>query len=230
MRQVERFWAKVAANDDEFKRGRIRVVCPDLTGEPEKVLPMWIEPQLDWGWFMIPNVDEVVEIAVPMMSDGDQFYGQSAILDADIRWRGKREYHEGEGFGAKTSIPDEFVEEGHYPRRRGFATPAGHILFFDDTEGQEQIRLSLALSEGGGGEFAYIDFDKSGNILLSNAGTGVVFLGKGAAEAGAAAWVVRGDEWKAWAETHTHPTGTGPSGLPAQPIPAAVLSETTKVK
>jgi hypothetical protein len=46
---------------------------------------------------------------------------------------------------------------------------------------------------------------------------------------GADAPVVRGTELKAWLETHTHPTGTGPSGPPMVPLPPTALSQNTKV-
>lgn len=216
---IEKFTARVDANNDPEFRARIRVICPDFTGDPEAVLPDWIEPLLDWGWFLIPDVDELVEIEVVTGTTEDEVPGQSAILDPMIRWRGKRYYHTGEE--APTPVHDDFTS-ANYGKRRGFATPAGHILLFDDTEGAEKIRLSLKL----GDECAYLEFDKSGNVTLSNVGDGLVLLGKGSPDA----WLVRGDDWKAWEEAHTHPTGTGPSGPPAQPIPATVLSETTKVK
>jgi len=224
---VDRYIAKVVSNQDPALRGRLKIVCADLTGDPDAELPDWIEPVLDWGFFLIPDVDELVEIEVVIGTAEDEIQFQSGILDPQIRWRGKRFYHDSDE--VPTVVHDDL--KINYGKRRGFATPAGHILYFDDTEGQEKIRLSLALSEGGGGEYAYIDFDNSGNILLANGPTnGAVLLGAGADAAGAAAWLVRGDEWKQWAETHTHPTGTGPSGPPSQPIPATVLSETTKVK
>jgi len=220
---VEKFVAKVSVNDDPEQRARIQVTCEDYTGFPDVVIPGWVEPVLDWGVFLVPDVDEYVEIEVVTGAIDDDVPGQSAIFDPVIRWRGKRYYHEGKE--APTPIHEDF--KTNYGKRRGFATPAGHILLFDDTEGKEQIRLSLKLASG---EYVFLDFDKSGNVKLENGASGVVFLGAGAGEAGAANWLVRGDEWKAWAGIHTHPTGTGPSGPPAQPIPVTVLSGTCKVK
>jgi hypothetical protein len=221
---TEKFVAKVVVNDDPEKRARVKVVCPDFTGYPDVVLPSWIEPMLDWGWFYVPDVDEHVEIEVVTGTAEDETPGQSAILDPTIRWRGKRYYHEAEE--APTPIHEDF--KANYGKRRGFATPAGHILLFDDTEGDERIGLSLALSGGGR---AFINLDKSGNVSVVNGGAGgLVLLGAGADEATATSRLVRGDEWKAWAAPHTHPTGTGPSGSPAEPIPDTVLSETSKVK
>jgi hypothetical protein len=224
---VEKFKAQVTENQDPEQRARIKIRCPDFLGVDDVDMPEWVEPCLDWGWFLIPDIDEIVEIEIVVSTDEDEVPYQSAIWDPTVTWRGKR-FYGGEDTEAPRPVPEDF--KTNYGKRRGFATPAGHILLFDDTEGQEKIRLSLRLSEGGGNEYTFIDFDKSGNIILSNAGDGLVLLGAGSEEAGAAAFLVRGDEWKPWAETHTHPTGTGPSGPPSQPIPPTVLSETTKVK
>jgi len=206
---TEKFIARVTLTDKDEKdqRGRVKVVCPDLTGDPEAELPDWIEPVFDWGWFYIPDIDEHVEIEVVTASSDDEVSGQALIYDPLIHWRGKRFYHEREEFS--TLIHDAF--KTNYGKRRGFATPAGHVFLFDDTEGKERFQISLNLD----GTFASVAIDESGILLLGE---------------GADTPVVRGSNWKSWAEVHTHPTGTGPSGPPTQPIPATVLSADVKTK
>lgn len=291
-RVTERFLARVVANDDENHRGRIKVICPDLTGDPDTVLPNWIEGAFDWGWFVIPDVDEVVEIEVVTSTEMDETVGQSTIYNPEIRWRQKREYHAGEdegGVATGTPIHEDFTSS-NYGKRRGFATPNGHILLFDDTEAGERINLTWHALEGEEDKYSYISFDPTGSILLGNKNGSLIHLDAangsltiidengnlyssdskglklvdkngnvielkggavqvlapgsvvincktaqmkaGAVELGDGADtpVVRGDDWKTWAENHTHPTGVGPSGIPIQPILPAVLSSVATVK
>lgn len=170
---IEKFIAKVDANNDPEFRARIRVVCPDFTGDPEAVLPDWIEPVLDWGWFLIPDVDELVEIEVVTGTAEDEVPGQSAMMDPHIRWRGKRYYHEGEE--APTPVHDDF-KSTNYGKRRGFATPAGHILLFDDTEGAERINLTWHARQNGADKFAYLSMDPDGSIVVGNKNGSLIYL------------------------------------------------------
>lgn len=203
---TEKFVAQVMVNKDDEFRGRIQVTCVDLTGDPEAILPVWVEPVFDWGWFVVPDVDEFVEIEIVTSTDDDESFGQSMIFEPRIHWRAKRFYHE----GGDTESPIHSDFKTNYSKRRGFATPAGHILLFDDTDGKERIQLTWKQ----GDTLASISIDESGIVLLGE---------------GANTPVIRGDDWKAWAEVHTHPTGTGPSGPPAQPIPSVVLSAKVKL-
>lgn len=50
-------------------------------------------------------------------------------------------------------------------------------------------------------------------------------LGSGAGES-----VILGDAFKAYFDTHVHPTGVGPSGPPNQPMPDSTLSQDVKTK
>lgn len=171
--RTEKFQAKVSANDDPEKRARIKVTCPDFIGDPEAVLPDWIEPVLDWGFFLIPDVDELVEIEIVTGTDDDEVPGQSMILDPHIRWRGKRYYHESEE--APTSIHDDFTST-NYGKRRGFATPAGHILLFDDTEGGERVNLTWHAERNGEDKFAYLSMDPDGSVVIGNANGSLIYL------------------------------------------------------
>ena len=147
---TERFPATVTSIEDEDsdpQRGRIKVACAGLLGDEESELPMWVEPALDWGHFYIPDVGEIVEVEVVAGTEQDEHIGQSSIDNLDIRWRGKRFYTTGEGtVGEQDQDPEvdarlvhaEFLDP-NYGKRRGFATPWGHIVFFDDTDGDHRI-------------------------------------------------------------------------------------------
>jgi hypothetical protein len=297
MARWERYLARVVANNDEAKRGRIRVVCSDFTGDPDKQLPIWIEPAYDWGWFVVPDVDELVEIEVLEQQDTDDVPGQSSVINPVIKWRQKREYHseeikdglEKDAILSPTPVHEDFTAT-NYGKRRGFATPNGHVLMFDDTDGGQQINLTWHALEGDEDKYSFLSFDPTGSIILGNKTGSLIYMNAeagevsiidehgnlissnadgmkmidktgnvvelkdqlvqvlgqgsvvincktaqlkaGAVELGDAADtpVVRGDDWKAWAEAHTHPTGVGPSGPPTEPILPTVLSTVVKTK
>jgi len=171
---IEKYIAKVVANNDSEFRGRIKVTCADLTGDPEAVLPGWIEPLLDWGWFYVPDVDEHVEIEGVVSTDDDEVPGQSMIMNPQITWRGKRFYHEAEE--APTPVHDDFKQETTYGKRRGFATPNGHILMFDDTDGAQQVRLTWHAKEDNEDKYSYIAFDADGSVVMQNKTGSLVYI------------------------------------------------------
>lgn len=213
----ERFEAIVASTDDPEKRGRIKATCADFTGDPDAVLPDFIEPVFDWGWFYTPDVGEIVEIEVVTNDDTDEMPGASMILSPTIHWRNKRFYHTGDE--DPRPINEQFTSS-NYGKRRGFATPAGHVIMFDDTPGSEKVLIT----------------DKTGNVIeMKSAGlvirspSSIVYLGEGAEASGQP--VIRGTDWQTWEVAHTHPDPlSGFTGPPVQPIPPTVLSSTTKVK
>jgi len=217
----EKYLAQVTDNQDKDQLGRIRVSCPDLVGayleeSQDIVIEGWIDPIHDWSWFYIPDVDEVVEIEILVSSDEDEVAMQSAMYNPQIRWRGKR-YWGGEETNQPRPVPDDF--KTNYGKRRGFATPRGHVFLFDDTEGDELITLKLAKNE----DFVSLELNKDGEVNITADVCNVlaateVNLGDNATEA-----VVKGDTWKTLFDGHKHPTGVGPSGPPiaGDPIPSA---------
>lgn len=170
---TEKFVAQVDANNDPEFRGRIKVRCADLIGFPDVVLPGWVEPVFDWGWFAIPDVDEFVEIEVVTGTTEDEVPGQSMITDPRINWRAKRYYHE--GGETETPIHDDF-RTGNYGKRRGFATPSGHILLFDDTEGEERINLTWHQVENGVDKYSYLALDPDGSVVIGNKKGSLIYL------------------------------------------------------
>jgi hypothetical protein len=157
---TEKYPAKVTFNDDPEQRGRIRVACSGLLGDEESELPQLVEPVMDWGWFIVPDIGELVEIEVVTDSSEDEQLGQASIDNLDIKWRGARFYGNEEG-EQPTPVPDDF--KTNYGKRRGFATPGGHILLFDDTPGKRRMTFTWADGEG---EFSFIGIDEDGSIIM----------------------------------------------------------------
>lgn len=169
MPQYERYTAIVTKNDidaeDGQRRGRIKVKCVGLTGDPDTELPHWIEPTLDWGWFLVPNKDELVEIEFRVSGEQDESRWQSSISDADARWRGKRFFSPQAQEPLK--VPPDFTSS--YGNQRGFATPFGHVLLFDDTEKTPRVYLTFAKEKVESGKSP--DPAKSTQILFDTDGS-----------------------------------------------------------
>lgn len=161
---IKRVEAIVTANQDENKLGRIRVACAEIMGDEEVELPMEIEPSLAWGWFVVPDVGEIVELEYEESSNTDEVRGQTSIDAMNITWNQKRNWtaEETEGENEVRSIPEDFLE--NYGKRRGFATPNGHILYFDDTEDKQKIQLTWKQSD----TYSFLSFDEDGSIILAN--------------------------------------------------------------
>jgi hypothetical protein len=160
---TETYSAVVTDNADDEERGRIRVACADLLGDDDADLPMWIEPLLTWGWFLIPDIGETVDIEIVSETENDEQYGQSSIDNLDAKWKGKR-YQISEDGDEPTAIHPYFTEE-NYAKRRGFATPFGHILMFDDTPDSPKITLTWTNEEQS------IEDTKISQIVIDNDGT-----------------------------------------------------------
>lgn len=153
-------------------RGRIKVACVGLLGDEESTLPMWVEPAFDWGWFYVPDIGETVEIEVVSSSEQDEQFGQASIDNLDIHWKGKRQYtdEETDGETEPRPVPEDF--KTNYGKRRGFATPNGHIIYFDDTEDAQKIQITWKQ----GDDFQFITFDETGSIVMSNKNGGFIHL------------------------------------------------------
>jgi len=242
--KLEKYDAIVTSNSDEEYRGRIKVACAGLLGDENAELPDWVLPKFDWGWFHIPDVGEIVEIEVASDSDTDEIFGQSTIDGLDIYWTGKRHWTDEETYGENESrpIPADFID--NYGKRRGFATPSGHIIYFDDTNGEQKIHISWRQNE----KTAFLTFNEDGSILLTDANGSFVELNatdqaismesnKISANSddvnlgnGADNYLIRGDDFKITYDVHTHPGPFGPTGAPIVLLPINNISTTTKVK
>ncbi len=169
--RTERFNATVTDNVDPRKRGRIKVKCLELLGDDTEH-PAFINPCFDWGWFFVPDVGEEIEIEATVSDDQEEdAYGQAFLEAPNLRWRGKRFVAEN---GEAPRPPHSQLTETNYGKRRGFGTPTGHVLLFDDTEGGETVTLSW--KRGGAEEYAFISLDKDGSVILSNTKGGCLYL------------------------------------------------------
>lgn len=146
---TERYPATVTSNDDPDQLGRVRVNCAGLAGDEEGELPMWVEPALDWGWFLIPDVGEIIEVEVNTGSEQDESFQQASIDNLDIKWRGVR-FYGNEDADEPTPINEAFTT--NYGKRRGFATPAGHYFIFDDKEDDTKIIVNWVQKKDAGEE------------------------------------------------------------------------------
>ena len=253
--KFERHEAVVSTNEDPELRGRIKVLCPSLTGDEVTALPVWCEPVPSWGWFVVPDIGETVEIEVMVQDDLDEIYGQASFEDYIPKWRGKRFITDAEleddGDGSVASpVHSDFTSEA-YGKRRGFATPHGHVLLFDDTEGAPRVYITMQkdkLEPGAAPEptgFCRLEFTSEGKVSIAllggatlllegNAASAVATLGDGAKSAAIAEALQTyiDDSVKAEFDAHVHPTGMGPSGAPTVPLTgydSAITSSKLKI-
>lgn len=174
----ERHIAEVVATDDPDKRGRIRIKCAGILGDEESDLPMWIEPLMTWGFFLVPDIGEIVEVVIDSCGEQDESYGQTSIENPGPKWRGMRYYQKEDGDDGKRAVPSDFTSK-NYGKRRGFKTPAGHVLIFDDTSGDEAVTLSCTSGPALLRKQAFVSMDSKGSIVLSNATGTTIYMNAG---------------------------------------------------
>jgi len=196
-----------------------------LLGSDDVVLQDWIDPCFDWGFFYVPDVGEQIEIEVVSGSDRDEVPGQAFLEAPDFRWRGKRFYDPERPLdqgGPKTPINEAF--KTNYGKRRGFATPAGHVLLFDDTPGQESIVLSWKNALG---QLQQIEL-KDGEVLLGTSPTlGVARL----TDSVAASTTPPTSSMSLWiSAVTTYINGLAPGTLTLPTTFGAISGASTKVK
>jgi hypothetical protein len=123
-RRYGKYRGWVVDNADPQQLGRLRVHVPAVLGEDESG---WALPCLPfgggdgYGWFAIPDVGAQVWVE---FEEGDLNH----MIWVGTFWRDAAEVP------AKGQIDT--------PTTRLFATPAGHVLQFNDAPGEEQITLS----------------------------------------------------------------------------------------
>lgn len=232
----ERHAAKVVSTDDPEKRGRVRVACSGVLGDEESDLPMWVEPLLPWGFFLVPDVGETVEIVIDTCGEQDEVFGQTSMENPDPKWLAARYYQKDENEEGDRKVPADFTSK-NYGKRRGFKTPAGHVLIFDDTSGDELVSLTCAYGPKASRKTTVLSMDKAGTVTISTEGTVSVQANHAELKAqtvdivdGADDYLVRGNALKTWLDGHTHPDGMGGTGPPVVPLPASAISTQAKVK
>lgn len=119
------FIGTVVDNEDPDKRQRIKVTIPGLLEGDADMLP-WISPTLqsdfgmtdDAGVMQVPAKDSLIKV---FFQNGDVHYG----LSSGYLHTGKH-----------TPDPDLLK---NYPFRRGWKDPAGHKMWIDRKEGEEEF-------------------------------------------------------------------------------------------
>jgi hypothetical protein len=185
--------------------------------------PFSIPPVFDWGWFYVPDIGEVVEVEVLIQDEGaEEVFGQAFIDTPTFRWRGKR-FPASEGT-TPAPLNDVFTSE-NFGKRRGFYTPKGLYMMFDDTDGREEITIGWT----NGTDNSSIKLDSEGKVNINAKGDADQFM-------------VRGNELVTFLNdfvstfnSHTHSNGNmgAPTGSPLSPAsspPSTVLSTDAKVK
>lgn len=169
---TEDFVAVVSSIDDPEKRGRIKVACAGLMGSEEEEVPMWIAPDYEWGWFIVPDPGEQVNVISESSADDDEQFGQTSIASMNLKWRGRVWGNsEAEEEALKRPIPSDFTAS-NYGKRRGFATPQGHVLLFDDTLAEPKISLTWTSGDPlkpDDQKRAFFTFDKQGVTIATAA-------------------------------------------------------------
>lgn len=242
----EAFPAIVVDNEDEEKRGRLKVACAHLmgvdaeTGEA-KEYPFWVEPA---GWMLsgdgskttagcidIPTPGTVVTLEVTTGNTRDRVPGESFVANPSPVW-----------FAPRLIGRDEFpgTLATNYPNRRGWTTPSGHELVFDDSDG-DKGQVWVKHRSG-----AIVQIDNDGKITLKTDGdvaveckeavvtaqskakvdAALVELGQGSLDS-----LIKSTQFKTLFATHTHSAGAfgGPTGPPTPPV-VWTPAETTSVK
>lgn len=213
---------RVTDNNDPLKIGRLKIECPNLVAGDtlEWILPSfhYVDSANEAGCFWVPNIDSMVEVFF------ETDVPETADIQSRLRWKC--------GVYPLDKVPSEFIEEGHYPQRRGWKTAAGHVFYFDDTDDN----LDFVYQHPSG---TSIKVDNDGNIHLSAGSGKSVLVGQDADQK-----LVRGDNLESYFEgasglrvafnTHTHlESGGGTTGTPSTnfvSFPANALSDDHKVK
>jgi uncharacterized protein involved in type VI secretion and phage assembly len=133
----------VVDNQDPQKRGRLKLRIPTVLGAQESD---WALPCLPYGgfdqqgMFFVPDVDAQVWVE---FEEGDI----SRPIWVGTFWQ------------QKSDVPEDAVKD--VPTTRLFRTNSGHILQFDDEEGEERFRLHHPRD-------AEMVIDKNGSIELTD--------------------------------------------------------------
>lgn len=139
----------VDSNQDPQKRGRLKLRIPSVLGDQ---VSNWALPCLpfggatSYGFFAVPDNDAQVWVE---FEEGD--------IHRPI-WTGT--FWQPKPQGQQPSVPEDAAKDP--PTTRLLQTPSGHILQFDDEEGEERFRLHHPRG-------AEITINRHGDITLDDA-------------------------------------------------------------
>lgn len=205
-------YAGIVSNRDDPKSiGRLRARVPEVFGEDEEC--GWALPCLPWGgghnrgFFALPEVGDTVWIE---FEAGDPM----RPIWAGTFWGAPDSSGGQDDLGSATGTeapegPDGPAAPGLYILR----SKAGHVVSLDD-DGE-----LVVIAEASGAE---IRISGQGEITIT---ADKIKLGENASES-----LILGDSFMQFFNSHTHPTGVGPSGPPTQPMSSSQLSQVTKTK
>ena len=186
--------AKVINNNDTKKKGRVQIKIEHLhygiTKEDE--LPWAHQSSLGTGGSNLhgsSNIPENDSFVWVWFEDIDEFKKKPYYL-CDIHFSN---FHPHNLF--EDNVKSTLGSASVYPNAKYTYYPNGICIGVDSSEGNAEIFI----------------FHPSASIFIDNTG-GIEFKsGSVATEL-----TVLGETLKAWLETHTHPTGVGPSGPPIE--------------
>lgn len=238
--------AIVLRNNDPEKLGNVWVQCQTLAAYttelpfPIKPAPLYLTDGAPngtgfGGMFFVPEVGSEVEIEVFDGTSDDDTFGESALVAPDALY-----YPTIPTVGQ--DIPVEF--KTNYPKRGGLKTAAGHVILFDNTDGQEMVQI---IGNFGKAKQTKITLTKD-KVLIDNPDAVLTLAVKNInLDLNADSHLVRGEDLlnaiktgiKAIFDVHTHPfvgVPPGASGVTLPPpapmtdIPTSALSANHKVK
>jgi uncharacterized protein involved in type VI secretion and phage assembly len=249
--------AVVDRTDDPEQRGRIQVRVPTVSGAINTI-NVWVKPAIMGagaarGWFWPPDEGDVVYVSFRQGSPGKPefyvggFYGypdQKTEVPSELGYGGN-DLPERRGLrtraGHSFTFNDEAGEEAielvwnqpdDNPDDRTISADAGTqmslkftkdgIIILTDKEAQtitvDGNNKQIVIEDANGN---VVTCDSEGVTIKSDA---IKLSDQADTEA------MRFSDWQQWAVAHTHPTGTGPSGPPTEPIPNSVASSVVKLK
>ncbi|HEY5954898.1 MAG TPA: phage baseplate assembly protein V [Polyangiaceae bacterium] len=211
-----RFYGKyegvVTHVDDPLELGRLRAHVPAVFGED--VESGWALPCMPFGggknrgFLAVPEVGDSIWIE---FAGGDP----SRPIWSGVFWGSPESSGQPDDLGEATGseVPTSNNAKAG-PKRVVLRTKAGHLLCWDD----ENEVIIIAHGDGK----SEVRINKSGDIVVTAES---IKLGKDASER-----LVLGDKFMQLFNTHTHPTGVGPSGPSKDQMSDSHLSSLSKTK
>lgn len=189
-RNESRHWGKyrglVVDREDPEQLGRLKVRVPSLLGD---AVTGWAWPVSPYaganvGFFFIPQVGDLVWVE---FAEGDLEHP----LWTGCGWAKP---------GGTSEVPDEARE--NYPHQAVIRTKSGHVIILSDAPGSELITIRAKSG-------CEVTLDPNANKVTVQADEIVLRGSSGSTEELATKSFVT-----QVFDTHTHPTGVGPSGKP----------------
>ncbi len=201
----------VTDTDDPKAIGRLRARVPEVLGAEEET--GWALPCLPFGggknrgFFVLPDVGDTVWIEFEA-GDPSRPIWSGTFWGAPGATGGEDDL----GTATGTEAP-EGADSPAGPKQYVLRTSKGHLISLDDEGGV------VVVAESSGAE---IRITGDGEIIVK---ADTIKLGADAAEK-----LVLGNSFMTLFNSHTHPTGVGPSGPPAQQMASTHLSSVSKTE